>query len=111
MTLTELREVAVAPSYWQLVADKLQRAPGLLQVARDNIVRWRAQGQTASHRLEHWERILMDAQGSERGMRHLMSVLMGAEEENERLRDFNPFPGILTREERRQARELCGYRH
>ena len=108
---TELREVAVAPSYWQLVADKLQRAPGLLQVARDNIVRWRAQGQTASHRLEHWERILTDAQGSERGMRHLMNVLLGAEEENERLREFNPFPGILTREERRQARELCGYRH
>jgi hypothetical protein len=108
---TELREVAVAPSYWRLVADKLQRAPELLQVARDNIVRWRAQGQTAPHRLEQWERLLIDAQSNEKGLRHLMNVLLGTEEENERLREFNPFPGILTREERRQARELCGYRH
>jgi hypothetical protein len=28
-----------------------------------------------------------------------------------RLRDFHPMVGILTREERREARELCGYRH
>lgn len=104
----ELREVAGAPSYWQLVADKLQRESGLLQVACDNIVRWRAQDQTAPHRLEQWGRLLIDAQGSESGMRHLMNVLLGTEEENGRLRDFNPFPGILTREERRQARELCG---
>ena len=83
----------------------------LLQVARDNIVRWRAQGQTAPHRLEQWEQILIDAQGGEPGMRHLMNVLLGTEEENERLREFSPFPGILTREERRQAWELCGYRH
>ncbi len=107
----ELREVAVAPSYWQLVADKLQRAPGLLQVARDNIVRWRAQDQTAPHRLEQWERLLIEAQAGEPGMRRLVNVLLGTEDENERLREFNPFPGILTREERRQARELCGYRH
>ena len=107
----ELREVAGAPSYWQLVADKLQRAPELLQVARDNIVRWRAQGQTAPHRLEQWEQLLINAQIGEHGLRRLMNVLLGTEGENERLREFNPFPGILTREERRQARELCGYRH
>ena len=107
----ELREVAAAPGYWQLVADKLQRAPELLQVARDNIVRWRAQGQTAPHRLEQWERILIDARSSENGLRRRMNVLLGTGEENQRLREFSPFPGILTREERRQARELCGYRH
>jgi hypothetical protein len=28
-----------------------------------------------------------------------------------RLKEFSPFAGVLTREERRQARELCGYRH
>ena len=108
---TELRAAVAAPSYWQIVADKLQRAPGLLQIARDNIVRWRAQGQTAPHRLAQWERLLIDAQETEPGMRHLLKVLLGSEEANERLREFNPFPGILTREERRKARELCGYRH
>jgi hypothetical protein len=107
----ELRETAVAPSYWQLVADKLQREPGLLQVARDNITRWRAQGQTAPHRLDQWERLIVEAQAGEQGMRNLVDVLLGAGEEHGRLREFNPFPGVLTREERRQARELCGYRH
>lgn len=108
---SELRSSAEAPSYWQIVADKLQRAPELLQVARANIARWRAQDQTALHRLEHWERLLTDAQASEDGLRRLRHVLLGTEAECERLRDFSPFPGILTREERRQARELCGYRH
>ena len=107
----ELREIAVAPGYWQLVADKLQRAPELLQVARDNITRWRAQGQTAPHRLDQWERLIVEAQAGEPGMRNLMDVLLGAGEEHGRLREFSPFPGVLTREERRRARELCGYRH
>jgi hypothetical protein len=44
-------------------------------------------------------------------MRNLVDVLLNAGEEHGRLREFNPFPGVLTREERRQARELCGYRH
>lgn len=107
----ELREVAAAPGYWQLVVEKLQRSPELLQVARDNITRWRAQGQTAPHRLDQWERIISEAQAGEPGMQRLLEVLLGTGEEHGRLREFNPFPGVLSREERRQARELCGYRH
>lgn len=107
----EPRDVAVAPGYWQLVADKLRRTPGLLQVARDNITRWRGQGQTAPQRLDQWERLIIEAQTGEEGLRGLMDVLLGTDEEHGRLREFNPFPGVLTREERRQARELCGYRH
>jgi hypothetical protein len=101
----------MASGYWQLEGDKLQRVPGLLQAARDNIARWRAQGHTALHRLEQWERLLIDAQAGEPGMRQLLKVLLSAEEDHERLREFSPFPGIPTREERRRARELCGYRH
>jgi hypothetical protein len=44
-------------------------------------------------------------------MCRLLELLLSVGEEDTRLREFNPFPGILTREERRQARELCGYRH
>ncbi len=107
----ELREIASAPSYWQLVADKLRRSPDLLQVARDNIVHWRAQGQTAPHRLDQWELIIKEAQADQQGMCRLLELLLSVGEEDTRLREFNPFPGVLTREERRQARELCGYRH
>lgn len=102
---------AEAPSYWQLVADKLRQAPELIQLARNNIARWKAQGQTAPHRLEEWDGLLSGAQTSEEGFYRLLEVLLGNEPENQRLREFNPFPGALTREERRRARELCGYRH
>lgn len=73
----ELPEIAGSPSYWQLVANKLRHSPGLLQVARDDITRWRGQGQSAVHRLDQWEVLLADAQGGEPGMHHLMNVLLG----------------------------------
>lgn len=102
---------ASAPGYWQLVAEKLQRVPPLLQTARENIIRWRSQGQSAPHRLDEWDELLRDAQTNREGLNRLLAVLLGSDEHSERLREFNPFPGVLTREERRRARELCGYRH
>jgi hypothetical protein len=41
----------------------------------------------------------------------VLAVLAARTPADQRLRDFHPFAGILSREERRQARELCGYRH
>ena len=102
---------ATAPGYWQLVADKLQRVPSLLEMARQNILRWKSHGQSAPHRLDEWDRLLREAQADREGLNRLLAVLLGSDEHSERMREFNPFPGVLTREERRRARELCGYRH
>jgi len=100
-----------APSFWELLADKLALHPELLAVARGNCARWLEQGHSAPRRLREWDDLLAGAEQSEAGRQRLREILAGSSEADARLRDFHPFAGILTPEERRQARELCGYRH
>lgn len=104
-------EKTAAPSFMELVTGKLARQPELLAVARANCARWLREGHSAPQRLRQWDALLAAAEQSETGRRRLREVLAGANEADARLREFHPFAGILTREERRQARELCGYRH
>ena len=102
---------ATLPTFWELLAEKLARQPELLAVARGNCARWLGEGHSAPQRLRAWVEVLAAAEQNEAGRRRLREVLAGANEADERLRQFHPFAGILTREERRRARELCGYRH
>ena len=99
------------PSLYELFAQKLAAHPELLQVARDNCQRWLREDHSAPDRLRQWDALLAEAQTSADGMARLQRVLAGTDETQGRLRDFHPLAGILTREERRGARELCGYRH
>lgn len=98
-------------SLWELLAAKLATHPELLQVARENCSRWLREGHSGASRLQEWDGILANAQQGKAGQDQLQAVLAGNDEHTARLRDFHPFAGILTREERRQAKELCGYRH
>jgi hypothetical protein len=98
----------------ELVADKLEQADPatrarLLRIPLENIDRWLANGHTAPHRLEQWRGIILRAQQSGDGFEALLGLLRGPSEEAERLRDFAPFAGALTREERRQAVPRCAY--
>ena len=92
-----------------LVAEKLERDHALLRIAIENIDRWLANGHTAPHRLEQWRKILQPALESGEGFRELLTVLRDPGEEATHLRSFDPFPGVLTREERRQAIPQCAY--
>lgn len=98
-------------SFWDLIARKVSTSPAALEIARQNIVRWLAQGQSAPHRLMEWDHLLAAAQAGETGRKALLHILQSDDVQSQRLRDFHPFAGILTREERRRAKELCGYRH
>jgi len=69
------------------------------------------EGHSGAARLREWDALLADAQASAKGFSRLRAVLLGATEADARLRDFHPLAGILTDEERCQARELRGYRH
>ena len=100
-----------APSLYELFAEKLTQHPELLSVARDNCSRWLREGHSGADRLRQWDALLAEAQQGEPGMDRLRFVLRGGDEQAARLRDFHPLAGILTREERRRAKELCGYRH
>ena len=98
-------------SLWELLADKLSAQPELLSVARENCARWLREGHSAAARLREWDGLLAAAQADAAGLTRLREVLSGGDERGARLREFHPLAGILTREERRQAKELCGYRH
>ena len=98
----------------ELVADKLERADGatreaLLRIPLDNIERWLANGHTAPHRLEQWRQMVRRAQASPEGFQELLALLRDDREPTQRLKDFAPFAGVLTREERHQAVSECAY--
>src|SRR5690348_7289036 len=93
----------------ELTADKLERDPSLLRVPLANIDRWLANGHTAPHRLEQWRQIILRAQQSPEGFQELLQLLRDRNEATERLRDFAPFAGVLTIQERLQAAPECAY--
>lgn len=97
-----------------LVADKLEQADpaaraALLRIPLDNIDRWLANGHTAPHRLEQWRQILQRAQESPAGFSELLRLLRDGSEPAQRCKDFAPFAGVLTRQERHQAAPECAY--
>jgi hypothetical protein len=96
-------------SLHELVADKVERDPSLLRIPLENIDRWLANGHTAPHRLEQWRQIILRAQESEVGLIALLDLLRATDETSTRLKDFAPFAGTLTREERRGAVPSCAY--
>ena len=100
---------AAMKSLHELVADKLERDPSLLRIPLENIDRWLVNGHTAPHRLEEWRQIIRRAQESQAGFDALLKLLRATDEAASRLRDFAPFAGTLTREERRQATPSCAY--
>jgi hypothetical protein len=102
---------AELPSFWEVLRDKLANQPALIGVARQNCRRWLEQGHSAPERLRAWETLLTKAESQEAAREQLLKLLTAEDEPSARLREFHPFAGVLTREERRQTRELCGYRH
>jgi hypothetical protein len=99
-------------TFHELVADKLEGADAstrdaLLRIPLDNIERWLARGYSAPHRLEQWRTSLLRARESLDGFHELLRLLRDEGEAARRLRDFGPFAGVLTREERRQAKSEC----
>ncbi len=93
------------------VADTIERDPSLLSIPLENIDRWLANGHTAPHRLEQWQTILQAAQASPTGFKSLLKLLRAESEEAVHLKSFDPFPGVLTLEERREVIKQCAYAH
>lgn len=98
-------------SLWELFADKVSADPAAVSVARENCARWLREGHSSAARLREWDALLASAQAGADGQARLREVLLGSDEAGARLREFHPLAGILTREERRNTVELCGYRH
>ena len=99
-----------------LIANKLERADAatrtaLLRIPLENISRWQQKGHAAPDRLEQWTQILQRAIESAAGFEALLALLRDRSEEAVHLKTFDPFPGVLTTEERQRALTECAYAH
>ena len=99
----------------QRVADKLASADAptraaLLRIPLDNIDRWVANDVLSTPDwFLRWRKLLEQALREESAFQQVLFLLRADTEEAQRWRDFSPFAGILTREERRQAAPECAY--
>jgi hypothetical protein len=96
---------------YPLIAEKIERDPALVDEALRTARRWIAEGLQPLARLREWENLLLRAQAGEDGLRQLLHLLRDDSEEARRLKDFGPFPGLLSRSERRSAIVSCVYDH
>jgi hypothetical protein len=94
---------------YEVIADKIESDPELLDIPLANISRWLKQDHSAPHRLEQWRRMIVAAKHSGDGMKNLLALLRDNGEEAMHLKSFAPFPGVLSIAERREI--LCAYKH
>jgi hypothetical protein len=101
----------------ELMADKLERADrptreALLRVPLDNIDRWLSDGVlSAPDRFLPWRKLLEQALRDEAAFQEVLHLLRADTDEAQRWRDFSPFAGVLTAEERRVFIRQCAYNH
>lgn len=97
--------------FFEAIAEKLERNPALLSIPLENINRWLANNHTAPHRLEQWREIILRARNSPEAFSDLLRLLRNQDEESVHLKSFDPFPGILTSQERQRIILECAYAH
>jgi hypothetical protein len=96
---------------YNLIADKIERDPSLLRIPMENIERWLAEDSPAPHRLKQWRDLIQEAQASKDGMAKFLGLLRDQSEPVVHLKSFDPFPGVLTTEERRSIILKCAFAH
>ena len=94
-----------------LIAEVIERDPTVLDRAMETLERWERAGMAPASRLAQWRGLLGEARRSAGGMAALLALLRDDGPEALRLKDFAPFAGILTREQRRTVFLSCSYDH
>lgn len=94
-----------------LIADKIARDPALLNIGLTNIARWIAKGSGQQHKLYEWRERILAAQASYEALEILLALLRNDSEAAAFEREFAPFAGVLTTEERRPFLLACSYTH
>jgi hypothetical protein len=94
-----------------LIAEVVERDPKVLDLAMKTLERWEMAGMAPASYLAQWRGLLGEARSSPAGMIALLEVLRDDGPDARRLKDFAPFAGVLTREQRRTAFMSCSYDH
>jgi len=96
---------------YPLLVDRIEADPSIVDRALELLDRWTEREVGPVHRRREWRTILSKAKESSAGMDALLAILRDDSEASRRLKDFAPFAGILSREERRKAFLQCSYDH
>ncbi len=95
----------------RLIADKIARDPALLEIGLANIARWIANGSDQQHKLHEWRDCILAAQSSPEALARLLALLREDSEIAAYEREFAPFAGVMSAEERRPFLLACSYTH
>jgi hypothetical protein len=96
-------------AYFCYLAEKFEREPELLSKPLATIHRWLAIDHHGAKHLYWWQELISNALKAPAGMKKLCAVLRADDEETRLLKGFAPFPGLLSREEKKQF--ICASRH
>lgn len=95
---------------WLFTADKLERHPELLDIPLRNIDRWIAMDRLGDVRpLLRWRTMIEHARTSPAAFAKLLAFLRDDGEDARFMKSCSPFPGVLTKQERR--RFSCAWTH
>lgn len=83
------------------IAQKVRRNPSLMRIPQANLRRWRKKLGHWPPALREWEKILR-----ENPTERVLKILTQDNDEGQRLRQSDPFVGILTENERRSYLKL-----
>ncbi len=96
-------------AYFCYLADKFEADPALLEKPLRTIERWLSLDNHGASQLLKWQRLIEAARTDRQGMEALTTVLRADDEDTRYFKGFDPFPGVLSREESRQF--VCVSRH
>jgi hypothetical protein len=83
------------------IAEKVRRDPALMRIPHANLRRWRKRLGDWPPALREWDKILR-----ENPLERVLEILTQNNDEGQRLRQSDPFVGILTETERRAFLKL-----
>jgi hypothetical protein len=83
------------------IAKKIRRNPRLMRIPRANLQRWRKKNRGLAPAQREWETILR-----RNPVERVLEILTQNNDEGQRLRQSDPFVGILSEEERRACFEF-----
>ena len=84
-----------------LIAKKLRKNPGLWDITKHNIARWKKTRKNSGDSMLEWEKILGNY-----SKQRILDILEDDSKESVRLRSSSPFTGILSERERMAIFEL-----
>jgi len=83
------------------IAKKLRNNPGLWEIPKNNMVKWKKKNGQLAPALIEWQHIL-----NTKPKEQILSILESSSEESVRLRSSSPFTGILNENERKRIFEF-----